>query len=466
MTVPPDQPNAGYYPQWERPTRLMMTVFLIVGGVYALTLLAPVIQMLAFAFLLAFAMFTPSRALTRRLHIPWAGSVVIVYLLLILVVLGLLLVFIPGFVDGVNTLLRQIENAYQSLLVRLQQYQPSQGIVDVLGLGIELDMNPIIEPVREFILGGQAVLPEAPGGLGIEAPPTPGLIVPGRTGSTTTPALTLNPLESVNLQQIIQSVSNVAGTVTDLIGSLVGGLAGFFSNLLLAVFVSFLVMIDLPHTYDNLVKWIPQAYHREYALLLARVRAVWNGFFRGQVFIGIVIGLLTWVQLTLMGVPGATILAIFTAVISLIPTIGGFIALLPLSIVPLLQGSLVFTGMSNVVFALLVVGVNLLISQGIWNVVAPKILGDALDLPLPVIIVGVFIGAAVGGVLGAFLVAPIMSTLRVIIIYIIRKIGQADPFPGEVPAYPLTSSFFDEPLRPTPRTAPPAPAGDQPSAAS
>lgn len=465
MSIPPDQPNAGYHPQWERPTRLMMTVFLIVGGVYALTLLAPVIQMLVFAFLLAFAMFAPSRALTRRLHIPWAGSVVIVYLLLILAVLGLLLVFIPGFVDGVNTLLRQIENAYQSLLVRLQQYEPSQGIVNVLEL-IEIDLNPIIEPVRDFILGRQVGLPEAPGGLGIEAPPTPGLIVPGGLGASTTPALTLNPLESVNLQQLIESVFNVAGTVTDLIGSLVGGLARFFSNLLLAMFVSFLVMIDLPHTYDNLVKWIPQAYHREYALLLARVRAVWNGFFRGQVFIGIVIGALTWVQLTLMGVPGATILAIFTALISLIPTIGGFIALLPLSIVPLLQGSLVFISMSNVVFTLLVVGVNLLISQGIWNVVAPKILGDALDLPLPVIIVGVFIGAAVGGVLGAFLVAPIMSTLRVIIIYVIRKIGQADPFPGEVPVYPLTSSFFDEPLRPNPRAVPPAPAGDQPSTAS
>ena len=63
--------------------------------------------------------------------------------------------------------------------------------------------------------------------------------------------------------------------------------------------------------------------------------------------------------------------------------------------------------------------------------IAPKILGDALDLPLPVIIVGVFVGAAAGGVLGAFLVAPIMATLRVLLAYLWHKINLEDPFPGE-----------------------------------
>jgi hypothetical protein len=67
----------------------------------------------------------------------------------------------------------------------------------------------------------------------------------------------------------------------------------------------------------------------------------------------------------------------------------------------------------------------------IWNVIAPKILGDALELPLPVIIVGVFVGTAAGGVLGAFLAAPVLATLRVFISYLWHKINLEDPFPGE-----------------------------------
>jgi len=88
-------------------------------------------------------------------------------------------------------------------------------------------------------------------------------------------------------------------------------------------------------------------------------------------------------------------------------------------------------GLPNTTVALLVVVGNLVISQVIWNVVAPKILGDALSLPLPVIIVGVVIGTALGGILGAFLIAPILGTLRVLVLYTIQKIFQQDPFPGE-----------------------------------
>jgi len=136
------------------------------------------------------------------------------------------------------------------------------------------------------------------------------------------------------------------------------------------------------------------------------------------------------------------VLAIFTGFISLIPTLGGFIALIPLSLVPLLQGSTVFIDMPNGLFALLVLGVNAVIAQVIWNVVAPKILGDVLDLPLVLMALGVFIGAAVGGVLGAFLVAPIMGTVRIFLLYIIAKIGLRDPYPGEIAPFKLGESLF------------------------
>ena len=155
------------------------------------------------------------------------------------------------------------------------------------------------------------------------------------------------------------------------------------------------------------------SYHREFALLVQKIVHVWNGFFKGQVLIGFAIGVLTFVQFSAMGISNTFILAVMTGTISLIPTIGGIIALVPLSLIPLIQGSQASRKFRTAIMALLVVGINLLITQIIWNVIAPKILGDALDLPLPVIIVGVFIGAAAGGVLGAFLVAPIMATIRV-----------------------------------------------------
>jgi len=145
----------------------------------------------------------------------------------------------------------------------------------------------------------------------------------------------------------------------------------------------------------------------------------------------VIIGALTFAQLIVMGVPGALPLSLIVAAISLIPSIGGILALIPLAIVPLLQGSSVLREMNNASFALLVVGVNLVISQVIWNGVAPKIMGNAVSLPLPMIIVGIIIGAAVGGVLGAFLIVPILGTIRVLVFYLVAKVSRRDPFPGE-----------------------------------
>lgn len=437
-------PQSPYQPQWERSTRLMMTVFLIIAGVYALTLLGPVVQMLIFAFLLAFIMYSPSRFLTRRARLPWAASVVINYIIMMLVILGIVLVVLPQFVNGVNRVVLEVQQAYLDLQDRLSQYQPEDGMVDILGQ--QVDFNFVMQPARDFILGTQNDIPdiaEISGSTDVvpEVTPEPttdsatAVTTPNTTPDTTSPGpLPIGLLESVDLQQLLNGLFNAAGTVTGTVTSVISSVTGVFSTLLLALFISFLIMIDLPNTQDSLEKWVSPNYRREYMLIISRLHRVWSGFFRGQVTIGVIIGLLTWIQLALMGVSGATVLAIFTGIISLIPTLGGFIALIPLAIVPALQGSTVFVDMPNGLFMLLVIGVNLLISQVIWNVVAPSILGDILDLPLPVIIVGVFIGAAVGGVLGAFLVAPIMSTIRIVVFYIIRKIAQQDPFPGMEPS--------------------------------
>jgi predicted PurR-regulated permease PerM len=371
-----------------------MTVALIIAGVYAVTLLRPVIQMLIFAFLVALIMFTPIRAITRRTHLPHALVVVLLYLLLVLILVFTLAVIIPAFANGLNSLSQSMDRTYSNLRTSLEHYTPDQGIATILGA--QIDLSFIIDPIRNFVLGA-----------GGEAP------------------------AKVDLQQVLGGLFNVAGTLTETVTSTISIIAGFVTTLVMALFISFLILVDLPKTRRSIFKSTPTAYYREYALLISKTGHVWNSFFKGQVIIGVIIGVLTWIQLAVMGVAGAAILAIFAGVISLIPTIGGFIALIPLALVPLFQGSSVFTDMPNGAFTLLVVGINLAISQVIWNVVAPKILGDALDLPLPVIVVGVFIGAALGGVLGAFLIAPILGTLRILVMYAIRKIGQQDPFPGE-----------------------------------
>ncbi|HVO70832.1 MAG TPA: AI-2E family transporter [Aggregatilineaceae bacterium] len=384
-----------YQPQWGTWTRRLVIVGLIIAVVYGMTLLAPVMNLLSMTFLLSLIMFAPSRLLTQYLHVPYGIAVTLCYGLVILLLAVALTLFIPASVDATNSLRRNAEQRYAQLQDTLRHYTPDQGVVMVFG--IKMDLNSLINPVRNLALGNDSSVSQETSVIGAS-----------------------------DLRQLVT-------TLTDMLASGISGITSFVSVGLMALFISFLVLLDLPNLERALPAWIPAAYHRECGLLIQQMGSVWNGFFRGEALIAFIIALLTWLQLTVMGVQNAVVVAVFTGVISLIPTIGGIIALVPIALISLLQGSSVFTDLTNGTFAILVVIVNLVISQLIWNIVAPKIMGDAVKLPLPVILIGIFIGAALGGILGAFLITPIIGTVRVITAYLLKKIARQDPFPGQEP---------------------------------
>jgi len=456
-----------YRPQLSLWIRQLLAVLLILGGIWVLTLIAPVLPMLTVAFLLSFAMFIPSRSLARYTPLPYAVVVVILYLVVITGLVIGLVVIIPTLANATNSFVNTIEEGYRGFTLGLSEFNSDEAIFDVLGTRV--DLSDLVDIVKGMLITTPTPDPAAtippmtaepeiaptvdPSTLTIPPPTTPemGIITtptPGTEGAfgtegETTPSTTPVSIAQGEIGNLINQLLSVFGSLTQTLTSAIGSVTGFFANLLLAVFISFLILLDIPNTQRALASRLPLAYHREFAMLLYRMVRVWNGFFRGQVLIGFMIGLLTWFQLSLMGIGSAVILAVITGVISLIPTIGGIFALLPLSLVPLIQGSSVFPDIPNVILALFVILVNTIINQIIWNVVAPKILGDALQLPLPVIIVGVFIGAAAGGVLGAFLVAPLMATLRVLVSYIWHKISLEDPFPGEDAPFKWGEGSFD-----------------------
>jgi predicted PurR-regulated permease PerM len=320
-----------------------------------------------------------------------------------------MLVLTPSLVDGVNNLISSLQQGYNDLVASLQTMDARDAILDILG--VQVNLSDLVRTAQSILLNGSV-------------PRTTGFLLPSQLENPV-------PVQQVAWGNLLDQILPLFGSVSQTVTSAIGSVTGFVGGFLLALFVSFLVLLDIPTTQRTLSRQIPPAYQREFALLVHKMVHVWNGFFRGQVLIGFSIGILTFLQLSWMGIPNAFILAVITGTISLIPTIGGIIALIPLSLIPLIQGSQTFPQVPHLIMALLVVGINLVISQIIWNVLAPKILGDALNLPLPVIIVGVFVGAAVGGVLGAFLVAPVLASGRVLLSYIWHKINLEDPFPGE-----------------------------------
>ncbi len=387
----PEDPHLEYQPQWASWIRQFIAIVLVLGTLLFVAFLGPIAQVLIASLLVSLLMYLPARFLANRTRFSYKVSVALLYVIVILILIAAIINLLPVVSNWVNSGLQQLSGLNTRITTYFKDYKP--GDSDITVFGIHLQLDPVIQQAKALFLGG------APS-----------------EGAPAAPQVDLGPTLQI---------------ATNIVGGMLTGVLSFISTLFLALFLSFLILIELPGYQAGVFRFVPAVYHREIGLLSIKIMNVWRGFLRGQLTLGVIVGVVTWLQLTLMGVQNAVLLSIIVTIIGLIPTIGGFIALVPLALFPLLQGSTVFTQLDNATFALAVVLVNLVISQIIWNVVSPYIMGDALRLPIPIIILGVFFGAAVGGVAGAFLSAPLLGTLRVVLTYIINKIAKQDPYKGE-----------------------------------
>jgi predicted PurR-regulated permease PerM len=94
-----------------------------------------------------------------------------------------------------------------------------------------------------------------------------------------------------------------------------------------------------------------------------------------------------------------------------------------------------YLGLNPWMLALAVVLVMGLIQQIENNILVPRIVGRALDLHPLVIIIGVFMGASLLGLIGAILAAPILATIKLLGTYAWRKMFDLPTFPQPEQVY-------------------------------
>jgi len=105
----------------------------------------------------------------------------------------------------------------------------------------------------------------------------------------------------------------------------------------------------------------------------------------------VVLGLLTWLLNVILGTPQAILLGLLAGLLEVVPSLGPIIATTPAAILALIFGSSVFTGLNPWVFMLIVI-LGYVLLQAIENqVLVPKILGNAVNLPPLIVLVGVTI---------------------------------------------------------------------------
>ena len=206
---------------------------------------------------------------------------------------------------------------------------------------------------------------------------------------------------------------------------------GFASTFFWLVFV-FLSAFYLVKDADRITTWIdglaPPSVNNDFVRLRERITQVWQAFLRGQLVMALVLAVMTTVVDSVVGLPHALALGLLAGFMEFVPNVGPLIAAAPAVVVAFFEGS-TWIAIPNLWFAVLILGLYIVIQQIEGNVLLPKILGQSLNLHPLVILVAVILGGSLAGIIGVLLAAPTVATLKVLVDYIYCRLTDREPFP-------------------------------------
>ncbi len=210
------------------------------------------------------------------------------------------------------------------------------------------------------------------------------------------------------------------------------GLAGIIGSIvgyiIIPVWIFYLIK-DRPALAGAAERSMPAEWRADARAVSGIALRVFGQWLRGQVFLGVTVGVATFVGLMLLSVTidpvfgrFALLLSITAGVLELLPIIGPIIAAIPAVLLALTAG------VDAAVAALVL---YIVIQQVENNLLVPKIQGDAVELHPSAVMFALVVGGAIAGLLGAILALPIAAAARDVFRYVFHRVDEPPASPDE-----------------------------------
>ncbi len=215
---------------------------------------------------------------------------------------------------------------------------------------------------------------------------------------TTQLNLGFDPLAGINWGQ---SVGRFLMTLS-------GSVFAFASNVVLVVVFLFFILLGKPFFKYKILKSFDQERANQLSEITFSITAQIRHYLSLQFLISSVTGVLVWLALELIGVDFAITWGALAFFLNFIPTVGSIAASIPPILLALVQ---FYPSIWPAVATLISL---LTIQLSIGNGIAPKILGDQLNLSPVVILLSLLFWGWLWGIVGALLSVPVTAALKIV----------------------------------------------------
>lgn len=214
------------------------------------------------------------------------------------------------------------------------------------------------------------------------------------------------PLYLQTAPPYVVNLNNSLSNQLDKSISLIPSVAQFLFLAFITLILSFYFIVDRRKINQEFFNFMPKQWHDFLRFTQKSINDIFISFLRVQLFYGLSSAVLTWIILSAFNINFAASIALISGVFAFIPLIGPILALIP----PVLVAFLVDPATA------LIIGAILLITQQItFNIIGPKLLGEAFQLHPALILISFLVGLQLAGTVGAVFAIPVLGISAVMI---------------------------------------------------
>ena len=190
--------------------------------------------------------------------------------------------------------------------------------------------------------------------------------------------------------------------------SLSGSIFVFVSKLVLVVIFLFFILLGKPYFKYKIMKSFSAQNADQISRIAFSITAQIRHYLSLQFLISFVTGSLVWLALEIIGIDFAVTWGALAFFLNFIPTVGSIVACIPPILLAVIQ---FYPSFLPAIFTLTsVVSIQMIIGNGI----APKVLGDQLNLSPVVVLLSLLFWGWLWGIVGALISVPIAVVIKIV----------------------------------------------------
>jgi predicted PurR-regulated permease PerM len=322
-------------------TGTILKTGLVLALFWFLWVIRDLVLVLITSIIIASAVNPISNFITKTIKAPRLVAVLGIYAGTILFFIGMFSIFLPPFISDIQTTFRQLPFYIDEL--------SSENIVNVPGLDIVFSSIKDMQITEEF------------------------------------------------LSKVTTTFSGATFGFLTTASAIFGGALSF----LLIVIISFYLAVQEDGVRDFL-RIVTPLKHEKYVLdLWKRSQRKIGLWMQGQLLLAVIVGVLTFMLLSIFGVPNAVFLAFIAMALELIPLFGPILAAIPAISIALLSGGVTLGAITLCIY--------IVIQQFESQLIQPLVVKKIVGIPVLVSIFAIIIGAKIAGFLGILISVPIAA---------------------------------------------------------